>query len=215
MRRQIPLLITFVAGFVMIGQYFVPHTASEKLYEWFADWGLIIGLFASILGYLSIIRVHMNKIKRQVPGWGYSGVVFAGMVLMVAAGILTGIEEGGFFQNLYESVIVPITSTMFALLAFYIASAAYRAFRVRTTQATVLLVAAAIVMLGRIPIGTEISFWRHAFPQIPTITALANWILTVPNLAAKRAINLGVGLGIMAMSLKIILGIERTYLGEK
>jgi hypothetical protein len=35
-----------------------------------------------------------------------------------------------------------------------------------------------------------------------------------PNLAGQRAILIGIGLGVASMSLRIILGIERTYLGD-
>jgi hypothetical protein len=98
-----------------------------------------------------------------------------------------------------------MASTMFSLLAFYIASAAYKAFRARSLEATVLLLAAIIVMLAQVPIGMAISRW---IPQI------SDWILNVPNMAAKRGIALGVGLGMTATSLKIMLGIERTYLGS-
>lgn len=107
-------------------------------------------------------------------------------------------------QALYEGILVPCGSTMFAMLAFYMCSAAYRAFRMRNLHAGVLLVSAFIVMLGQIPLATAYLPWLHHFRQ---------WILDVPNLASKRGIMIGVGLGAAATSFKIILGIERAWLG--
>ena len=100
---------------------------------------------------------------------------------------------------------MPMGATMFALLAFYIASASYKAFRARSAEATVLLLAAIIVMLGQVPAGVSM------FGE--SINDITHWILNVPNLASKRGIALGVGLGMVATSLRILLGIERTYLG--
>ena len=59
-------------------------------------------------------------------------------------------------------------------------------------------------MIGRVPIGALIS---SVFPDI------AQWMMDVPNLAAKRGILLGVSLGAVATALRIIFGIERSYLG--
>jgi hypothetical protein len=105
----------------------------------------------------------------------------------------------------FNNIMIPITATMFSLLAFYIASAAYRAFRARSVLATILLVSAVIVMIRFFPLGpfTDAAAWT------------ADWILNVPNLAAKRAIIIGVGLGIVSTALKIILGVERSYLGRE
>ena len=114
---------------------------------------------------------------------------------------------------IFVNIQMQMGATMFALLAFYIASAAYKAFRARSAEATVLLLAAIIVMLGQVPIGVSISSFFGLFGDGEWIKPVTQWILDVPNLASKRGILLGVGLGSVATSLRILLGIERTWLG--
>ncbi|HQE62507.1 MAG TPA: hypothetical protein PLV10_09570, partial [Candidatus Latescibacteria bacterium] len=120
------------------------------------------------------------------------------------AGPLVALRKGGAYDWLYTNVFVAADASMFAILSFFIASAAYRTFRARTTEATILLVAAVIVMLGRVPIGALL--WE-SMPE------LQQWLMNVPNMAAKRGILLGVYLGAVATALRIIFGIERSYLG--
>ena len=67
--------------------------------------------------------------------------------------------EGGLFKWMFDSIFTPLSATMFALLAFYVASASYRAFRARNFEATLLLLAGIIIMLGRVPIGSLITPW--------------------------------------------------------
>lgn len=112
--------------------------------------------------------------------------------------------EGRVFTWLYDYVFDPCNSTMFALLAFFIASAAFRAFRARNVEAALLLGAAILVMLGRVPIGSLIS---ESFPYI------SDWLVDVPNNAGRRAIMMGAALGAVATSLRVILGLERSHLG--
>jgi len=85
-----------------------------------------------------------------------------------------------------------------------VASAAFRAFRASNWRATLLLTSAFIVMLGRVPLGGLI--WK----RIPEIS---EWMMQVPNMAGQRAVMIGAALGVVSTSLRMIFGIERSYLG--
>ncbi len=127
------------------------------------------------------------------------------------------IKEGGFFYWIFDNIFVPLDATMFSLLAFYIASAAFRAFRARSVEATALLIAGCLVMIGRVPLGEQIIFPLGSLnlAGLPSfdLADVASWILNNPNTAAQRGILLGVILSQVAISLRIIFGIERTYMG--
>jgi hypothetical protein len=101
-------------------------------------------------------------------------------------------------------------ATMFAMLAFYIASAAYRAFRARNPEATLLLITATLVMLWRIPMGE--AFLRLFSDSLPNY--INTFVMNGANLAVQRGILIGAALGAASMSLRIMLGIERTYMGK-
>ncbi|NLJ36543.1 MAG: hypothetical protein GX358_10000 [candidate division WS1 bacterium] len=201
----------------MIVVFFVPHAVGTKGYELLLEWARIIGAFALVLGLGSLFRTHWDKIRRRRRGeWPYSIVTLASFVLMVWAGLVYGngegsvgtrllaVEEGTLFQWLFDNVEVPLDATMFALLSFFIASAAYRTFRARNLEATLLLITAVIVMLGRVPLG------EMMHERMP---GLYEWIMQYPAVAGKRGILFGVALGSIATSLRIILGIERSHLG--
>ncbi len=204
MKKRIPLLIVMILGFLFLIHVFVPHIISKNFYDWWLKWMKVLTPFAMVLGVGSLVLVHTSKVRKKASDWGYSLVTIVSLFVVTAIGFIWGIGEGTPFMWIFKNMNIPMGATMFSLLAFYMASAAYRSFRAHSIEATVLLIAAIIVMLGRVSIGNAISHW------IPDATI---WILNVPNLAQQRGIALGVGLGMTATSLKIILGIERTYLG--
>jgi len=103
---------------------------------------------------------------------------------------------------------------MFSILAFFVASASYRAFRAKNREATILLITAFIILLGRTPVGHYVTFWLPSSLDFFHIPVLANWIMAIPNLAGQRAIMIGISLGVISMSLRMILGIERGYMGS-
>jgi hypothetical protein len=100
---------------------------------------------------------------------------------------------------------------MFSLIAFYIVSAAYRAFRIKSLEAGLMMAAAAIIMLALVPAGTAITNWlpETGFLSIFRIERIGYWLLIGPNMAAQRAIGFGVAVGGLAMGLRIWLSLER------
>jgi len=209
MNKQVPLTITFLTGIIMIVAFFIPHQPFGNLQDTSLQWYAIIFGFTLLLGVQSLLSLHWRKIKRKQAGWWYSIVLIIGLLLAFVTGIQSEIvkgsafEKGSTFMYMYNYVLLPLQSTMFAMLAFFIASAAYRAFRARNIEASLLLIAAVIVMLGRVPAGTML--WK-GFP------GFTSWILNVVQLGPMRGIQIGIALGTIAMSLRLILGIERTYL---
>lgn len=213
MKREVPLGIVFVCGAFMALQFFVPHYVSATIYEYALNWTIIIGIFTLVVGIGSLVNLHYDRVSRQKENWPYSIVTLTALLFMTVIGLFSPDalqNTKGLFMKMYFYVLSPVQATMFALLAFFIASAAYRAFRAKTLLATLLLLSAAVVMLGRVPIGDMLTGW---LPEGLRFSDIAKYILDYPNTAAKRAIYIGVGLGIAATSLKIILGIERTWLG--
>jgi hypothetical protein len=203
MKKQIPIYFVLVSGIVMIIQYFIPSEESEWFFTYANDWVIVIGIFALALGIWSLLKTEAKKLKDPKERF-FAGTVLFGYFIMFLTGLTNEMRIGYLHTQLFDNILIPIQATIFSLLAFYIASAAYRAFRARTLLATILLLTAFIVMLRLIPLG-EFSTLNQ--------TAVA-WILSVPNMAAKRAIAIGVGLGAIATCIKIILGIERTYMGH-
>ncbi|MFH2036858.1 MAG: hypothetical protein ABIJ45_10680 [Candidatus Zixiibacteriota bacterium] len=223
MKREIPIAITFIVGTIFALAYFIPHPPFNRFENWFNDWFSIVAAFAIWLGALNLIKISLLKIFKQKKDIIHSALIIVTFVIMVAVGLNSGFygyfvspEEIGYnspgtgFSWLYDYVYSPLSSTMFALLAFFVASASYRAFRARNFEATLLLVAGFLVMLGRVPVGDMLTSW---LPDGFRLSQVANWIMNVPNAAGQRAIMIGIALGLVSTSLRIILGLERAYLG--
>jgi len=215
-RREGPLIVTLiVALFVIFEWYFgegavIPEatTVSGQVQLFVA----FILAFVIGVGAVSVLRLHWHRIQRRKPGdysWIYSGWIFVVIILFVVTGIFLGALSGlrteePSYKWMYDYVFMPLSGTMYSILAFFIASGAYRAFRARTAEAALLLIAGTLVMLGNAPIGGVI--W-------PGFMDINTWIQRIPMMAGIRGILLGAGIGAIAMGIRILTGRERGYLG--
>jgi hypothetical protein len=212
LKRAVSLFLTFVAGFLMMADFFVPHAGFRGIVAEVRQWGLIVVAFTYVLGVANVAQVHGRRIARRESDWVNSIVLVGSMGLMAGLGIFHSHDgPDSPFIWLFNNVYDPLSSTMFALLAFFITSAAYRAFRARSVEAALLLGAAILVMLGQVPVGAAI--WGGEGSFLGGFPGIKDWIMSVPNMAAKRAILMGAALGAISTGIRVILGIERAHLG--
>jgi len=229
MKRKLPLIFTLLVGFIIIFSEFIPHKPFGSISGELEQWFLIISGFAIILGQLNLFKVNINKIKYKQKNWQYLIITLVSFLIMVILGIIWGTKDTkGLFGNgiavsnfigakpfdyLFSNIYEHLGATMFSLLAFFIASAAYRAFIARTFESSLLLAAAILVMLGNTSLGSMLTSWIPDSLDFLRLPNIKDFILNYPTTAGQRAIMIGAALGIIGSSLKIILGIERSYLG--
>ncbi len=220
MKRELPLFLTAVIGIFMILSFFIPHHLVSVPADFMQATAIVLVACGYVLGGANALKLNSQAIAARQPGWIYKVVLVVSLLITLGVGFVDGMRRQGAFLEtgsasdwIYSQIYSPMQSTLFALLAFFIASAAFRAFRIRTVEAGFLAVAALIVMLGRVPIGDVATGFLPEWLRLGTIQ---EWIMNVPQNAAKRAILIGAALGVMATGLRVILGIERSYLsGEE
>ncbi|MBI3945808.1 MAG: hypothetical protein HY321_07805 [Armatimonadetes bacterium] len=234
-RRRLMVALTFIAGLFFLLEFVLPPgttffglvppadlTRDNFLSSWVEVIGnvvMVVGGFAFGLGLLNLATIHGRTLFRARAGWQNSLAFFVAMIAMTLAGLLKDHRawvtvHDVLFQGLYQ----PLGASVFSILAFFITTAAYRAFRVRSGEATLMMIAAFIVMMAQVPIGMMMTNWlpTEGWAASLRIESISNWVLTVLNMAALRAVGFGIGVGWLAMSLRVWLSLEKgSYFGKE
>jgi hypothetical protein len=199
-RRSVPMALAMAIGSLMLVDFFFDEAHINALGGFFVESAVIVVAFALLLGLLNVLVVHLRRISRREGGWFYSIALIAMAVLVVIAGI-SGLETSA-VTWIFDHIQFPLQAATFSLLAFFVATAAYRGLRVRSLEAVAFVMAAVVVLLGQVPVG------RYLGEFVP---ALKDWILNVPATAGVRGIIIGVALGTIATGVRVLMGFDRPY----
>lgn len=213
MKREIPILLTVLCGLLITWAFFSPSGPSRAVNDELLAWGTVFFSVAFLLGIGNLVRISLKQISSGHEDRVYKTILLITLFTYMSIGVAEihgwfGIPAGEQLRRdwMYVRIFQPLQATMFSLLAFYVASAAFRAFRARSLEATLLLMAGAIVMLGQVPLGDELTGGYAS-------RALA-FLMAYINAAGQKAIIMGAALGTLATGLRIVLGLERSYLSE-
>ena len=245
-RKGIIAFFTFLGGAYFAAEFFWPtNPATNQNFltpyqDTVAGLASVVGSFAIGLGVISLLQNHTRQLARRRPGWSYSAIFLVFFIAMTVFGLMNAYsakstvipavpgfwarqDAHGLFQFLFVGGLTNLGSATFSMIAFYIASAAYRAFRIRSLEATLLMIAALIIMFGSVSFGTWITHGIH--PLLPDgsenpwanfrIENIAQWLMLQVNTPAQRGILFGLTLGLLATSLRYWLSLERGAYFEK
>ncbi len=185
-------------GLIVLLDYFFDHPLLNVLGVAFREWAIVLTAFALLVGLFNLFFVHTLRIvRRNEPGTGYSVVVVVTTLVVLVVGLWFEIPSEPMtwiFNHLY----LPLQGAFFALTAFFIATAAYRALRARNLETTLMLLTAVVVLLGQLPF-------------LPELEGAREWLLRVPSQAGVRGILLGVAIGTIATAVRLLVGADRPY----
>ena len=208
MKRTLPTLIAIILGFIVLADFLIPNPQLDEIGAILAEGALILAGFALLLGLLNLLRVHATFVVASRESGSrqnrsLSVILIIALIVTAAIGVLS--PASGANRWIFEYVYYPLQSTMAALLAFFVTSAAYRAFRLKNADAVILAVVSLFLLLAQLPFSRAIS------PYLPIIR---DWIMAVPVTAAMRGLVLGIALGTMATALRVLVAVDKPYMGE-
>ncbi|BDI32399.1 hypothetical protein CCAX7_44500 [Capsulimonas corticalis] len=230
-RKTIIAFFTFVGGLYYVVEFFWPaqtsgpHAGENFLtpyQDFVANLSSVVQVFAVGLGVISLLQLHFKTLGRMKTGWHNSLALIVSFFAMTIFGIANeyypkhpvafGQTVHGIFQFLFIGGLNNLDSATFSMIAFFIASASYRAFRLRSVESSMMMTAALIVMLASTGFGTAItshipdgdSAWANF-----RIEHISEWLLTRVNAPAQRGILFGLTVGGLAVSLRLWLSLER------
>ena len=218
-RKPIVMAVTFLGGLILaleflVGQWWPGLTDFLPTY---GNVQMVIGSFALLLGLVNLFMIHGQAVNKRSKGWVNSFAFFVAFFAIMIAGFVkdyaTAKAVSGSADSIYtvffNGFLMPLSSTMFSMIAFYIASAAYRAFRIRSTESALMMVTASILMLGLVPAGLYLTAWLPGWLSWLRLENLSYWLLVSPNMAVQRAMAFGIAVGALATGLRIWLSLER------
>lgn len=197
--RRINDIIVFAIAVIIIASYFIVWAPIRKFTSEASAWGSVIAGFTMFVGAVSAAIYHINKVQRREEMWWLS----AYFVVMLALVFVLGIGGAGtkqaysfIFSNIYKQ----IGTATSALGGLFLITAFFRSFRIRNIESGIVVISAIIV---------GFTFATVAGGMSPLIKPMGIWLLTYPTMAAMRGIMMCIAIGAVAISLRVILGLER------
>ncbi|WP_420628599.1 hypothetical protein [Candidatus Leptofilum sp.] len=172
-------------------------------------WASFLAAMALILGVLNLFMVHLNRLFKERNF--YSGVLVLGMVVVFGAAVLDGLSGSENVTLLFNWVQVPLEAALASLLAVFLLLAGVQLLkRQRTRWAFLFGLTATVMLLGQALLASRLLPATLLRP----VNQLYEFVQNVVVASGMRGLLIGVALGTLLLSLRLLMGVERPYNNE-
>lgn len=169
-------------------------------------WVSFLAAIALILGVLNLLLVHLNRLIKEQNV--YSGVLVLGVLGVFAAAVLDGLSGSNSVDTIFSWIQAPLEAALASLLAVFLLLAGVQLLkRQRTGWAILFSLTAVVMLLGQALLTSRL---LPAGLRQP-VNQVVEFVQTVVVTAGLRGLLIGVALGTLLLSLRLLMGVERPY----
>jgi hypothetical protein len=205
MKSPINTAVAIAVGFLVLLGTILPFPVLASIREVLINWAVILAGVGALIAIAHFLRLHIRKVSQPRDRDGYSLFLIIAFTLTFLFGIFYTPADI-YFRPVITSVLVPIETSLLALLAFSLAVAVFQLVRKRKGLSTFLFLISLIFFL---------LYFSNAFPvhiQSPAIQQGLLFLQRLP-IAGARGLILGIALGSLITGIRILLGLDRPYQG--
>ena len=202
--RYLAAAIAIASGLIVLLGYLYPLDALVQARGMLTNWAVIVAAMAVLVGVVNLTLVHLDKIRNREKNSIYGIVLVAALLVTFIAGIFLG-PNHQIVQIAMDAIIVPVEASLMAILAVTLVYASIRLLRRRADVMTVIFLVVVVLFLFAVmptPIG-----------PIPGDFVLLQFLRLFTD-GGARGLLIGIALGALLTSLRVLFGIDRPYGGN-
>ena len=202
--RYLTAAIAVASGLIVLLGYFYPLDALIQFRVMLTDWVVIIAAMAVLVGVANLVLVHTDKIRRGEKNSIHGVLLIVSLLFTFVAGLVLG-PNSQFLRVAIDAIIVPVEASLMAILAVTLVYASIRLLRRRADVMTVIFLVVALLFLIAVmptPIG-----------PVPGDFLLLQFLQMFSD-GGARGLLIGIALGALLTSLRVLFGIDRPYGGS-
>ncbi|MFZ1397921.1 MAG: hypothetical protein WAS33_13525 [Candidatus Promineifilaceae bacterium] len=169
-------------------------------------WASFLAAIALIFGVLNLLAVHLTRLFQERNL--YSGVLVLGMLGVFGTAVFDSLSGSDNVSLLFNWIQAPLEAALASLLAiFLLLSGVQLLKRQRTRWAFLFGLTAIVMLLGQALLASRLLPTTLRQP----VNQLFEFVQTVLVTAGMRGLLIGIALGTLLLSLRLLLGVERPY----